>query len=534
MWRHYEIRSLADVPRYWAARAPGKTAVTGWDGEFTYAQLDERSNAVANALLRANAGRRAGYLGVNSAFFWAAWFGAAKAGAALTPVNWRLAAPEIAGIIDDAGLGIVFADAERAVVLEQARAKSARDFEIVVFGADGGGRLDVDRWLADAGTGDPGLPVSPDTTALVSYTSGTTGRPKGAEITHLAFDRFFMMSSLEPTESWTSDDVLCMVMPNFHLAGSWLSLPALYHGATVAVLPSFDPAGFFLALERYRPTVTCLVPTAIELVVRHPGAGSADFGSLRRVLYAGSSIRPDSVRAALRVLGCELVQFYGTTETYIISLLRPDQHDPADPALLASCGRPYPFVDVRIVGADDREAAAGEVGEVLVRTPAMFARYWNAEEATARAVVDGWYRTGDLGRRDRQGNLYLVDRVKDMIVTGGENVYSVEVEAALSTHPGVRAVAVIGVPHPVWGEAVTAYVVPDADHVPQAAELIAHCRELIAGYKVPKEIHFLAELPATASGKVQKTVLRQTARDRAHTSTAGAGAMAAGADEKGR
>jgi acyl-CoA synthetase (AMP-forming)/AMP-acid ligase II len=211
------------------------------------------------------------------------------------------------------------------------------------------------------------------------------------------------------------------------------------------------------------------------------------------------------------VLGCELVQFYGTTETYIITLLRPDQHDPANPELLTSCGRPYPLVDVRIVGPDGQEVAAGEVGEVLVRTPAMFARYWNAEQATARAVTDGWYRTGDLGRRDRRGNLYLVDRVKDMIVTGGENVYSVEVENALSAHPGVRAVAVIGVPHPVWGEAVTAYVVP-AGQAPPAAELIAHCRRLIAGYKVPKDVHFLTELPVTASGKIQKTVLRQAAR----------------------
>jgi acyl-CoA synthetase (AMP-forming)/AMP-acid ligase II len=346
----------------------------------------------------------------------------------------------------------------------------------------------------------------------MSYTSGTTGRPKGAEITHLAFDRFFMMSSLEPTESWACDDVLCMVMPNFHLAGSWVSLPALYHGATIAVLPAFDPAGFFGALERYRPTITCLVPTAIELLVRHPGAASADFGSLRRVLYAGSSIRPDSVRAALRVLGCELVQFYGTTETYIISLLRPDQHDPANPDLLTSCGRPYPLVEVRIAGPDGADAATGEVGEVLVRTPAMFARYWNAGDATAQAVADGWYRTGDLGRRDPQGNIYLVDRVKDMIVTGGENVYSVEVETALSAHPAVRAVAVIGVPHLVWGEAVTAYVVPAPDSAPQAADLIAHCRGLIAGYKVPKEIRFVTGLPMTASGKIQKTVLRQAAR----------------------
>jgi acyl-CoA synthetase (AMP-forming)/AMP-acid ligase II len=191
VWRHYEIRTLADVPRYWATRAPDKTAVTGWDGELTYAQLDERSNAVANALIRADASRHVGYIGVNSAFFRAAWFGAAKAGAALTPLNWRFAVPEIAAIIDDAELGIVFADADRAGLLEQARTKSARNFEIVVFGAegsrpDGGGRLDVEHWLADAGTADPRRPVSPDTTALMSYTPGTTGRPKGASRFRLA------------------------------------------------------------------------------------------------------------------------------------------------------------------------------------------------------------------------------------------------------------------------------------------------------------------------------------------------------------
>jgi acyl-CoA synthetase (AMP-forming)/AMP-acid ligase II len=465
---------------------------------------------------------------VNSVFFWAAWFGAAKAGMALTPVNWRFAAPEVAAIIDDAELDVIFADPERSPLLEQARAMSKRDFEVVVFGAVGGDRSHVDQWLAGAGTADPGLHVAPDTTALMSYTSGTTGRPKGAEVTHLAFDRFFMMSSVEPSESWTADDVLCMVMPNFHLAGSWVSLPALYHGATVAVLPSFDPVTFVEALERYQPTVTCLVPTAIELLVRHPEAASADFSSLRRLLYAGSSIRPDTVRAALRILGCELVQFYGTTETYIISLLRPDQHDPGDPELLTSCGRPYPFVDVRIAGPDGTEAAAGEVGEVLVRTPTMFARYWHSEEATARTVTDGWYRTGDLGRRDPQGNIYLVDRVKDMIVTGGENVYSVEVEAALSAHPAVRAVAVIGVPSPLWGEAVTAYVVPAEGRAPRPADLIAHCRELIAGYKVPKEIHFLAELPMTASGKVRKTVLRQAAG----AAPAGAHGQAGGEGER--
>jgi acyl-CoA synthetase (AMP-forming)/AMP-acid ligase II len=214
----------------------------------------------------------------------------------------------------------------------------------------------------------------------------------------------------------------------------------------------------------------------------------------------------------LDTFGCDFVQFYGTTETFIITLLRPEQHRLDNPDLLKSCGQTMPGVELRIVDPNGRDLPAGEAGEVLVRSPWMFSGYWNKPDATAAAIIDGWYHTGDAGIRDKDGNLFLVDRLKDMIVSGGENIYSAEVERALAAHPSVQSVAVIGAPDEKWGERVVAFVVPRPDTSVDVADLVSHCRGLIAGYKVPKEIHLTDGLPQTASGKVQKAALRQQLR----------------------
>jgi acyl-CoA synthetase (AMP-forming)/AMP-acid ligase II len=374
---------------------------------------------------------------------------------------------------------------------------------------DGGPGHDLDAWLDGGdGTGIPGAAPADGDTALLCYTSGTTAQPKGVPISHRAFQRWFLGASLEPAETWSSDDVALMVMPNFHLAGSWVSLPALYHGGTLAILPAFDPKAFLAAVTEYRPTVTCLVPTAMQLLLDSPETTAYDFSSLRRILYAGSPIPAATLRCAIEVFDCDLVQFYGTTETYIITMLRPQQHDPDNPQLLTSCGGPLPLVEIKLVDELGDEVADGEVGEVLVRSPWMFSGYWNRPDASAAVLTDGWYRTGDLGRRDGEGNYYLVDRLKDMIVTGGENVYSAEVERALLRHPAVHSAAVVGVPDATWGERVVAFVVLASGDAVGTADLVAHCRGLIAGYKVPKEIHPTPALPVTASGKIQKAMLR--------------------------
>lgn len=507
MWLHAEISTLADIPRYWAAAAPGKVALCDADRSVTYAELDERSDRVAAAIASSGIvpGSHIGVMAKNSVEFFEFWFGAVKAGCALVPLNWRCAEAELVELIEDAETPVLFAGAEFAEVARRVAESAGHEVEVVVVGVGAG----LEGWLARHPGVAPVRRIHPEDIALVAYTSGTTGAPKGAQLSHRAFANWFLISSLEPSESWSCDDVALMVMPNFHLAGSWVTLPVLYHGGTLAVLPAFDPDAFLAAMDRYEPTVTCLVPTAIGLLLDHPGTQRRNFPSLRRLLYAGSPIGPDTLRRAIDTFDCELTQFYGTSETYIITLLRPGQHDLAEPAMLASCGSPVPLVDVRIADESGSELPAGEVGEVLVRSPMMFSGYWNMPEATAAVVENGWYHTGDLGRRDEAGLLYLVDRLKDMIVTGGENVYSVEVERALAQHSAVAVCAVVGVPDQRWGERIVAHVVTHPGAEAGEAELISHCRTLIAGYKVPKQIHLAEALPMTSSGKIRKADLRR-------------------------
>jgi acyl-CoA synthetase (AMP-forming)/AMP-acid ligase II len=498
------IGSIADIPRIWGSLTPDKVALVEARRAVTYGELDERSNRIANAIIAAGVrpGSHIGYLGKNSVAFYEIWMGVTKAGCALCPLNWRGPAVELAGLVHDAKLPMIFVGPGFAGLAVDVRRLVAVLLDLVK-------EEKLVDWLADADCADPGVPVAGHRTALLAYTSGTTGTPKGVQITHAAFANWFRFAASEPAPQWSADDVGLMTMPNFHLAGTWVTLPALNHGATLAILPAFDPDDFVQAVGTYRPTVACLVPTAIQLLLDHRSSRSCDFSSLRRLLYAGSPIGIETLRRAIAVFGCDLVQFYGTTETYIITLLRPEQHRPDDPRLLTSCGKPMPMVELRVVSPDGRDVATGVVGEVLVRSPWMFTSYWNKPHATAAAIVDGWYHTGDVGTLDENGNLYLVDRLKDMIVSGGENVYSAEVERALAGHPGVAEVAVVGAPDEKWGERVVAFVVQRPVASVTAADLVAHCRRQIAGYKVPKAIHFVPALPSTASGKVRKAVLRQ-------------------------
>ena len=499
-----DIRCVPDIARVWAGNAPNKAALMDADRVVTYAQLNDKSNRIANTMTAAGirAGSHIGFLGKNSAAFFEVWVGANKAGCALAPLNWRSAAAELVEVVDDAKMPLIFAGREFAELAERVRGSATISVQVI-------GEDELTQWSSGADGADPGIALNDGATTLLGYTSGTTAAPKGVPISHGAVMNWFRAAATEPSVNWNSDDVGMMVMPNFHLGGTLVSLPALYHGASLAILPAFDPAAFVAAVAAHRPTVTCLVPTAMQMLLDHKPEQPADFSSLRRMLYAGSPIGQHTLQQALEVFGCDFVQFYGTTETFIITLLRPEQHRLDNPDLLRSCGQPMPGVELRIVDPNGGDVAAGVAGEVLVRSPWMFSGYWNKPDATANAIVDGWYHTGDAGIRDKDGNLFLVDRLKDMIVSGGENIYSAEVERALAAHPSVQSVAVVGAPDQKWGERVVAFVVPYPDRPVDVSELMSHCRGLIAGYKVPKEIHVMDALPQTASGKVQKTALRQ-------------------------
>lgn len=490
------------MARVWAGKTPNKAALIDGGRIVTYAELNNRSNRIANTLTAAGIGpgRHIGFLGKNSAALFETWVGANKAGCALAPLNWRSAPAELVEVVRDANVPLIIVGREFTDPAERLRQATA----VQVVAED-----DLDNWSSGASTADPDIPGA---TGLLAYTSGTTATPKGVPISHRALAKWFDAAATEPSVNWNSDDIGLMAMPNFHLAGTLVSLPALYHGASLAILPAFEPEAFAAAVAALRPSVTCLAPTAMQMLLDYASRNPVDFSSLRRMLYAGSPIGEQTLRRALDVFGCDFVQFYGTTETFIITLLRPEQHNVDNPDLLKSCGQPMPGVELRIVDVNGNDLPAGAAGEVLVRSPWMFGDYWNKPDATAAAIVDGWYHTGDAGIRDRDGNLFLVDRLKDMIVSGGENIYSAEVERALAAHPSVQSVAVLGAPDDKWGERVVAFVVPNPDVPVDMSDLVAHCRDLIAGYKVPKEIHFTGALPQTASGKVQKAALRQQLR----------------------
>lgn len=511
MWLHYEINSLADIPRYYGRVSPERTALIDGLGNRSWAHLDDISSRVASAMLCSGikACGHVGFLGKNSARYFELLFGANKAGAAIVPLNWRLAPAELGQIIDDAKCPLVFVDREFEPLISTAQAHCAQSFKAVVFDSTSLAPGGFETWLSQGDSRDPEAEIKPKDTALLIYTSGTTGLPKGVQLLHRSLSFMRLCEHLEPAYDWRDEDVMLTVMPVFHLVGTGLSIQALYNGAAVSLLPALDPGKLLQVLSRDRPTICALVPTAIQMVLDHPDTNEADFSSLRLVMYAGSAISSALLQRALRQMKCQFMQFYGATESSgAITLLRPEQHDVNDEQRLRSCGTPLPLIEVKILDLQGKEVPEGSTGEFWIRSPCLFGGYWNQPEATAAVMREGWYRTGDAGYRDKEGLLYIVDRVKDMIITGGENVYSAEVEQALAKHPAVKQCAVVGVPDIKWGERVTAVIVRAAGADATGEEIIAHCRTLIAGYKVPKEVRFVASLPATATGKVLKRAVR--------------------------
>src|SRR6201987_621751 len=495
------------MARVWSGRTPNKAALIDGGRVVTYTQLNSRSNRIANTLAASGIrpGSHVGFLGKNSAAFFEIWVGVNKAGGELTPLNWRSAAAELVEVVLDAKIRLIFAGRDFTEHAE--RVRQATGTAVHVIPED-----ELEQWFSGGSSADPGTVVPDSATALLGYTSGTTAAPKGVPITHGALMNWFRASETEPSVYWDTSDIGLMVMPNFHLAGTLVSLPALYHGASLATLSAFEPTAFIFAVAEHRPTVTCLAPTALQMLLDHKSEQPTGFLSFHRILYAGSAIGQHTLQQALDTFGCDFVQFSGTTETFIITLLRPEQHRLDNPDLLKSCGQPMPGVELRIVDTSGHDLPAGEAAEGLVPSPWMFSGYWNKPDATAAAIIDGWYHTGDAGIRDQNGNLFLVDRLKEMIVSGGENIYSAEVERALAAHPSFQSAAVVGAPDEKWGERVVAFVVPHADMPVDVSDLVSHCRGLIAGYKVPKEIHLTDALPQTASGKVRKADLRQQLR----------------------
>jgi long-chain acyl-CoA synthetase len=496
------IAGIADIVRAHGRDRPDAPALVGGDRTITFGELDARSSRVAQAFAQAGIGfgDRVAFVEKNGLEFFHVVFGLAKLGAVGVPVNWRLAAPEIRHIIEDCGAAAIVVGEQFFGHIEAIEEQLTA--EVIAIGAHD--RWPVfDDWVAAHPAVDPGVTTGPDDLVLLMYTSGTTGLPKGVMLSNTNFH--CKTAGVAGRWRFSADAVSLAVMPLFHMAGSGWAFAGLWEGVVTVVLRDVDPAAILDAVAEHRITNLLLVPAVIQLLLDTPGVEVADFSNLRIIVYGASPISDDVLVRGIERFGGVFAQVYGMTET-TGSITQLDDHTPE---LLRSCGRPYSWVQIRIVTHDGTDAAPGTVGELWTRSGQNMIGYWNNPDATAAALTaDGWLRTGDAGYVDADGYVYLQDRIKDMIVSGGENVYPIEVENVLMTHPGVADAAVIGVPDYSWGEAVKAIVVPGPGATLSEADLIGFARARLGGYKLPKTVDFVAALPRTPSGKVLKRALR--------------------------
>jgi acyl-CoA synthetase (AMP-forming)/AMP-acid ligase II len=509
MWAYPEIRTLGDFPDYYARTDPQRIAMKSGARSVSFAAFERTCRQVAHFLLARETapGSLVGFLGKNSFDFYFALLGCAKTRAALVALNWRLTGSELAAQVQDSETRLVFVERElESLWMEVCQFLGGAAPQATWIDAHD----NLEKLVADQHTTQPNVMVSEEDTAFQLYTSGTTGRPKGVMHTHGGISRMRLCEHLEPSYQWRDGDSFINALPNFHLLHIGIALQCLYNGVSITVVRQFEPVTMLAAIAAERPTLLTLTPTMLQILLDHPNAATTDFSSLRLTLYAGSPISLGLIKRAIAVMPCQFMQFYGSTESGgAASILRPQEHDLNDEARLQSCGRPLPLIEFRIVDATGNIVADGTPGELLIRAPSITKGYWRQPEATAAVLQNGWYRTGDIARRDADGLYYIVDRAKDMIVSGGENIYSAEVESALSMHPAVAAVAVIGVPDERWGEAVKALVIRREGQQPDEAALIRFCRGRLAAYKVPKSIEFVERFPLVASGKVSKKELRE-------------------------
>jgi acyl-CoA synthetase (AMP-forming)/AMP-acid ligase II len=504
------ISSLADIVRIHARERPHAAAIVYEERTTTYAALDKAANRTANALISdgIRPQMRVAHLDKSSDLFFELLFGVAKANAVMVSVNWRLAPPEILHIVNDAEADILFVGEEYLSVVDKIRGEFKNVRKIVTLGGAHPVWENFAAWRDRAPDTDPNLVVGSTDTAVQFYTSGTTGLPKGAELIN---SNFAWMLPLW-TEAWLLGpgvaNLVCL--PMFHIGGAGWGIAGLFSGATNYVVREFVPVQILQLIEQQRLEVLLLVPAMILFLVQAPQIRETNLSSIRLIVYGAAPMPADLLKQAMAIFRCGFQQVYGLTETTgAITLLPPEDHDPSDAKKLLSCGFANKGTRLRIVSEGGKDLPPGEVGEIAVCSPQVMAGYWRLPEATERAIQGEWFFTGDAGYLDEKGYLYIFDRVKDMIVSGGENIYPAEVESALFGHPGVADVAVIGVPDERWGEAVKAVVVRKTGADVTPGDLISWARERIAGYKLPKSVDFVDTLPRNPTGKILKRELRK-------------------------
>jgi fatty-acyl-CoA synthase len=501
---------------------PHKKAIVCGGRRWTYEEFFGRLSRFAHFLKEAGIekGDRVAILHPNCHCFLEVYYAVALRGAAAVPLNYRLSAGELALILNDAGARVLVADPRFRETVERIRADLPTLEKIVWTGDESGDFSDRDRdvryeeLVAGMALPLPEVDITEDAIAQIYYTSGTTGRPKGVMLTHknVTVHALGTIAELQLTDR----DVWLHAAPLFHLADAWATWAVTWVGGTHVLVGEFDPPAVLAAIEREKVTLTNLIPTMLNMLVNYPGVAGYNYSRLRVLLSGGAPIAPDVVRRIVKTFRCDYIQTYGMTETspYLtLSILKGHllEKSPEEQLRIKSkTGREFIAVELKVVTDDGREIRRDEkeVGEIIVRGDTVTPGYWQLPEETARAIKNGWLYTGDMAVMDEEGYVTIVDRRKDMIVTGGENVYSTEVENTLYLHPAVLECAVVGVPDELWGEAVRGIVVLKPARKATEEELIRFCKERIARYKAPKSIDFISALPKTGSGKIEKKKLR--------------------------
>lgn len=500
-----DILTFDGFIRHWATDRPDRPALREATRSQNYSQLEETTAKIASMLLALGLQKsdRIAWIGKNSDLYFSLFYGAARVGIVMVPIGWRLAPAEWSYIVNDTGAKLLITGAgfdvgpaleghipnvERIIGEDEARAMiaaaSQSDFEA----------------------------AGPDDAVLQLYTSGTTGNPKGAVLSNR--NLFALRKHSEGSDHaytrWDDDEVVLVAMPCAHIGGTGLGIMAVASGLPALVLAEFTPDGVFDAIETGGVTRLFIVPAALHIMLQQPRCTKVDYSRLKYILYGAAPMPLELLRQCIKVFGAEFIQVYGMTETTgTIVMLPPEDHDPDGNERMRSAGKPLPGVEIRIVDGAGGDVATREVGEIWTRSSNNMVGYWNLPDATLGTVADGgWIKTGDAGYLDEDGYLYIHDRVKDMIISGGENVYPAEVESAIYGHPDVLEVAVIGVPDDKWGESVKAVCVAKPGATLEADSVIQWARERIAAFKVPKSVEVIDVLPRNASGKILRKDLR--------------------------